>query len=72
MWIARTAALVLLALPLAAHAPRQDPPAPKEQEPQKPPAPFDERADARKDIAAALARAKKENRRVLIEWGANW
>lgn len=33
---------------------------------------YDETADARKDIAAALARAKKENRRVLIQWGANW
>lgn len=33
---------------------------------------YDESADARKDIAAALARAKKENRRVLIQWGANW
>ena len=33
---------------------------------------FDEQADAKRDIAAALARAKQENRRVLIEWGANW
>lgn len=33
---------------------------------------YDEKADARKDVAAAVARAKKENRRVLIQWGANW
>ncbi len=33
---------------------------------------YDESADARKQIAAALAKAKKENRRVLIQWGGNW
>ncbi len=33
---------------------------------------YDEAADAKEQIAAALARAKKENRRVLIQWGANW
>jgi thiol:disulfide interchange protein len=33
---------------------------------------YDEKADARADVQAALARAKKENRRVLIQWGANW
>lgn len=33
---------------------------------------YDEQADARADLHAALARAKKENRRVLIQWGANW
>ena len=52
---------LLAAAPLA-----QDPPKPK-------PAPiFDEAADGSAQIAAALARAGKENRRVLIEWGANW
>jgi thiol:disulfide interchange protein len=39
---------------------------------QEKPQVYDESADAREDIAAALARAKKENRRVLIQWGANW
>jgi thiol:disulfide interchange protein len=34
--------------------------------------PYDESADAKEQIAAALARAKGENRRVLIQWGANW
>lgn len=33
---------------------------------------YDESADARQQIAAALAKAKKENRRVLIQWGGNW
>jgi thiol-disulfide isomerase/thioredoxin len=33
---------------------------------------YDEGADARADIAAALARAKANNRRVLLQWGANW
>ncbi|MEE9128866.1 MAG: thioredoxin family protein [Phycisphaerales bacterium] len=33
---------------------------------------YDEQADAREQIAEALKHAKKENRRVLIQWGANW
>ncbi len=33
---------------------------------------YDEDANAEEQIAAALAKAKKENRRVLIQWGANW
>ncbi|MEZ6038016.1 MAG: thioredoxin family protein [Planctomycetota bacterium] len=33
---------------------------------------YDEAADARQQVAAALAKAKKENQRVLIQWGANW
>ncbi len=33
---------------------------------------YDEKADAREQIAQALKRAKKENRRVLVQWGANW
>ena len=33
---------------------------------------YDEQADAKADIEAALARAAKENRRVLLVWGANW
>lgn len=39
---------------------------------QTPTAVYDERADAKADIAAALARAKQENQRVLVQWGANW
>ena len=42
-------------------------------DPTKPEKPiYDEQADAKKQIAAALAKAKKENRRVLIQWGGNW
>ena len=33
---------------------------------------YDEAADAKADIAAAVAWAGKENRRVLIQWEANW
>src|SRR5690606_25336510 len=32
----------------------------------------DEQADAREQIAAAMAKAKKENQRVHIQWGGNW
>lgn len=34
--------------------------------------PYDEQANARDQIAAALARAKRDNRRVLLQWGGNW
>lgn len=33
---------------------------------------YDEAADGKAQIAAALAKAKKENRRVLVQWGGNW
>lgn len=33
---------------------------------------YDENADVKQLISAAVARAKKENRRVLIQWGGNW
>ena len=33
---------------------------------------YDEKADASEQINEALASAQKENRRVLIQWGANW
>lgn len=33
---------------------------------------YDEKADARQQVADAIAKAKKENQRVLIQWGANW
>ena len=44
----------------------------KAKETQKRTAIFDESANAVDQIAAAVAKAKKENRRVLIQWGANW
>ncbi|MBC7772010.1 MAG: thioredoxin family protein [Pyrinomonadaceae bacterium] len=37
-----------------------------------PPKLYDESADAKQQIAAAVAKAKKENRRVLVQWGGNW
>lgn len=33
---------------------------------------YDESADAGKQVDAALAKAAKENQRVLIQWGGNW
>jgi thiol:disulfide interchange protein len=33
---------------------------------------YDENADAAKQIAEALAVAKKENKRVVLQFGANW
>jgi len=33
---------------------------------------YDEAADARAQIAAAVAIAKRDNQRVLVQWGANW
>ena len=33
---------------------------------------YDEKADAKADIATALAKAKKNNKRVLLMFGANW
>lgn len=41
---------------------------------QDPPAPsvYDEAADAKSDVAAAVAKAKTEKKRVLVTLGANW
>ena len=36
------------------------------------PAIYDEKADGAKQIADALVVAKKENKRVLLQFGANW
>ena len=36
------------------------------------PALYDSTADAKAQIAAAVARAAKENKRVLVQWGAEW
>ncbi|MBY0307673.1 MAG: thioredoxin family protein [Phycisphaerales bacterium] len=33
---------------------------------------YDESADAKQQIAAAVASAKRANRRVLVQWGGNW
>ena len=33
---------------------------------------YDEKADSKAQIQAALSLARRENRRVLIQWGGNW
>jgi thiol:disulfide interchange protein len=66
---------ISLSLALGGHAPAA-PGAVRSQEARKekaqPPPIYDEQADAAADVAAALARAARENKRVLIQWGANW
>lgn len=62
------AALLFVLVPTTATAPQE--PAQKSSAPAR--QVYDEKADARADVNAALARAKKENRRVLVVWGANW
>lgn len=59
---------LLAALAIAPLATREDP---KPQAEKGAPV-YDEKADAKAEIAAAIARAKRENRRVLVQWGANW
>lgn len=62
-----TAFFAALLLTLAPSAPQEPPKeAPKARQV------YDEQADAAADVKAALARAKSENRRVLVVWGANW
>lgn len=41
------------------------------QKPKRPPI-YDESANAEEQIQAALTKAKSENRRVFVQWGANW
>lgn len=33
---------------------------------------YDESADGAADVAAAVAKAQRENKRVLVQWGADW
>jgi thiol-disulfide isomerase/thioredoxin len=47
-------------------------PKPSVAKPDNPPPIYDEKADGPAAIRAALATAKRENRRVLIQWGGNW
>lgn len=51
--------------------PAVEKPAPTQPAKEKPKV-YDEHANAKDQIAAALAKAKKQNRRVLIQWGGNW
>lgn len=57
------ASLMILAMPVVGQ---------EQTEPKERPTTYDESAVASEQIDAALAKAKKENRRVLIQWGANW
>jgi thiol-disulfide isomerase/thioredoxin len=64
------AAVVFLAL-------QNPPPAPAPAPEAKPaatakPKIYDEAADAKADILAAVTRAKENQRRVLVQWGGNW
>jgi thioredoxin-related protein len=77
----RTAQLLFVSLLSAAPALAQAPvpatpaavvPAAATKTPKADVAVYDEKADAQKDVAAAVARAKKDNKRVLIQWGGNW
>lgn len=69
--------LALAAAPMMS-APAMAAPAPRLPEtsfaalPQPLPLPYDEAADAHKDVAAAIARAKKAKKLVLIDLGGNW
>jgi thioredoxin-related protein len=45
---------------------------PSTAKPESPPPIYAEKADGPAAIRAALASAKRENRRVLIQWGGNW
>jgi thiol-disulfide isomerase/thioredoxin len=63
-------ALVVLA---ACHSNPPATPAQSAAAAQKPkPAVYDESADGAKQIAGALAKAKRDHKRVLVQWGANW
>jgi thiol-disulfide isomerase/thioredoxin len=66
-------AMLLLPLPAlaAVHAPKPSV-ATLQQMPVVLMQPYDEHADADKDVAAAFARAKISHKRVLIDLGANW
>jgi len=69
---------VLAQDPRPAPAPAQSPVritgavVPQDPKPAVEPFVYDEKADGKQQVAAALAKAKKENQRVLIQWGANW
>jgi thiol:disulfide interchange protein len=67
MWFSLPAQSQTPAAPPASDAPGAAKPAKPEREPI-----YDEKADAKQQIAAAIANAQRENRRVLVQWGANW
>ena len=68
--IPATLAAILLSAPASAQNTSSEKQSVQDQE--GPPKLYDESADAAADIAKALAKAKKENKRVLLQFGANW
>jgi thiol:disulfide interchange protein len=66
------AAAVAVALAFAIQAPADDEKPAKTEKPEAKKPVYDENADAKAAVDAALAAAKRENRRVLIQWGGNW
>lgn len=66
------ASLLCVALLSPVALAQQETPADKPVRLEKEPTLYDVNADASEQIAAALAKAKQENRRVLIQWGGNW
>jgi thioredoxin-related protein len=68
----RTLPVLAVALFFAAALPADDP-KPEAKKADKPEVKiYDEKADAKQLVADAVAAAKRENRRVLIQWGGNW
>jgi thiol:disulfide interchange protein len=61
--------LSLTLLPVGAH---DEPKAAQAKEKAAKPKVYDESADATADVEKALRLAKKDNQRVLIQWGGNW
>jgi thiol-disulfide isomerase/thioredoxin len=70
MQVVLALALAFVAAPLLEQEPANQ--QAQEKQEKTPPPIYDEKADAQADVAVALAKAKKENRRVLIQWGGNW
>lgn len=56
--------------PAAINTPKSEPSSHEEKPARKPL--YDESVDAKQQIAAALERARHDNRRVLVQWGGNW
>jgi thiol:disulfide interchange protein len=62
----------LLSLALLPAGASDEPKAPLAKDKAVKPKVYDENADAKADVAKALTLAKKDNQRVLIQWGGNW
>jgi thiol:disulfide interchange protein len=62
----------VLSLALLPAGASDEPKAAKAKDKAAKPKVYDENADAKADVEKALAQAKKDNQRVLIQWGGNW